>query len=85
MQVNLWSSHLSVSVASQERGAADEIIDALRSTFPLPDPSASHEVPITFWTYTPNGAQPSFRNIGVPEWDEIEGNYAADARASSAR
>ena len=81
MQVNLWSSHLSVSVASQERGATDEIIAALRSTFPLPDPSASHEVPITFWTYTPNGAQPSFRNIGVPEWDEIGGNYSAGARA----
>ena len=81
MQVNLWSSHLSVSVASQERGAAEEIIAALRSTFPLPDPSASHEVPITFWTYTPNGAQPSFRNIGVPEWGEIGGNYSADARA----
>jgi hypothetical protein len=80
LQVNLWGSHLSVSVASAERGAAEQIIEGLRETFPLPDPSASHEVPITFWTYTPNGAQPAFRNIGVPEWDEIADNYPAEAR-----
>jgi hypothetical protein len=80
MQVDLWSSHLNVSVASGERGAAEEIVAGLRETFPLPDPSASHEVPITFWTYTPNGAQPAFRNIGVPEWDEIDDNYPAAAR-----
>jgi Domain of unknown function (DUF5925)/ATPase family associated with various cellular activities (AAA) len=81
LQVNLWSSHLSVSVASPERRTAEEIIASLRETFPLPDPSASHEVPITFWTYTPNGAQPSFRNIGVPEWTDIDANYPAAARA----
>jgi hypothetical protein len=80
LQVDFWSSHLSVSVACAQRRAADAIIDELRETFPLPDPSASHEVPITFWTYTPNGAQPAFRNIGVPEWDEIDDNYPAAAR-----
>jgi uncharacterized protein DUF5925/ATPase family protein associated with various cellular activities (AAA) len=81
LQVDLWSSHLSVSVASPERATAERIIERLRETFPLPDPSASHEVPITFWTYTPNGAQPAFRNIGVPEWDDIAANYPASARA----
>jgi len=53
LQVDLWSSHLSVSVASAERATAERIIEGLRKTFPLPDPSASHEVPITFWTNTP--------------------------------
>jgi hypothetical protein len=80
LQVDLWSSHLSVSVASAERATAEEIIEGLRRTFPLPDPSASHEVPITFWTYTPQGARPAFRNIGVPEWAEIERNYSARVR-----
>jgi hypothetical protein len=80
LQVELWSSHLSVSVASAERAPAERIIKELRAKFPLPDPSASHEVPITFWTYTPHGAQPAFRNIGVPEWDEISSNYPAAAR-----
>ena len=80
LQVDLWNSHLSVSVACAERGAAEAIIDELRETFPLPDPSASHEVPITFWTYTPNGAHPAFRNIGVPEWADIADNYPETAR-----
>ena len=81
LQVALWSSHLSVSVASWELAAVEKILEGLRKQFPLPDPSASHEVPITFWTYTPNGAQPAFRNIGVPEWDQVEGNYPTGARA----
>ena len=80
LQVNLWSSHLSVSVAAPELATAERIVRDLREQFPLPDPSASHDVPITFWTYTPNGAQPAFRNIGVPEWDTIAGNYPAAAR-----
>ena len=80
LQVDLWSSHLSVSVACAERVTAEKIIEDLREAFPLPDPSASHEVPITFWTYTPNGAQPAFRNIGVPEWSEIAENYPAAAQ-----
>jgi hypothetical protein len=80
LQVQLWSSHLGVSVASAEPADAEGIVESLRELFPLPDPSATHEVPITFWTYTPNGAQPSFRNIGVPQWDEIAGNYASPAR-----
>ena len=80
LQVDLWSSHLSVSVACAGRGAADTIVEELRRLFPLPDPSASHEVPITFWTYTPNGAHPAFRNIGVPAWSDIADNYPAKAR-----
>jgi hypothetical protein len=80
VQADLWSSHLSVSVAAADRGTAERIMERVREQFPLPDPSASHEVPITFWTYTPNGAQPSFRNIGVPEWEEIEANYPDAAR-----
>ena len=80
LHAELWSSHLSVTVAANERETAEQVIERLKEQFPLPDPSASHEVPITFWTYTPNGAQPSFRTIGVPEWDEIEENYPAPSR-----
>src|SRR5207237_9948030 len=39
------------------------------------DPSAAHEVTVTFWAYSPHGPQPSWRTIAVPEWDEIAGNY----------
>ena len=79
VQVDLWSSHLSVAAASADRSAIERLVAELRESFPLPDPSAAHEVPITFWTYTPNGAQPSFRTIGVPEWGQIAGNYSTQA------
>jgi hypothetical protein len=81
LEVGLWSSHINVTVAAADIATAKHVVSQLRESFPLPDPSASHEVPITFWTYTRNGAQPAFRNIGVPEWTEIAPNYAAAARA----
>jgi len=80
LQVNLWGSHVSVSAAARELPTAMAAVQELREQFPLPDPSSTHEVPITFWAYTPQGAQPSFRNIGVPEWDEISSNYSAKAQ-----
>jgi primosomal protein N' len=52
----------------------------LRALFPVPDPSSSREVPVTFWTYTPHGPMPAPRTISVPEWDEISSNYAAETR-----
>jgi hypothetical protein len=80
LEVSLWSSHISVSVAAPDAASAKAVVAELREAFPLPDPSSTHEVPITFWTYTPNGPQASFRNIGVPGWDEIDGNYASTTR-----
>jgi hypothetical protein len=52
----------------------------LRELLPVPDPSAKHEVPVTFWTYGPQGPQQSWRSIAVPGWDEIEANYRASTR-----
>src|SRR5438128_2235409 len=52
-----------VTVAAAERSAAGEAIDRLRELLPPPDPSAKHEVNVTFWTYTPHGPQPSWRSI----------------------
>src|SRR5207253_1484161 len=46
-----------VTVAAAERSAAGEAIDRLRELLPPPDPSAKHEVNVTFWTYTPHGPQ----------------------------
>jgi hypothetical protein len=80
LEAGLWSSHLRVTIAAEKRADVERGIEELRPLFPLPDPSSSHEVPITFWTYTPNGAQPAFRTIGVPEWEDIAENYSAKVR-----
>jgi hypothetical protein len=80
LEIALWSSHITVTVAAADVTTAKKAVAQLRESFPLPDPSSTHEVPITFWAYTPNGAQASFRNIGVPEWEDISRNYSAAER-----
>ena len=80
VQVTLGGSWLQAQAAAREAAAASAAVERLRELFPLPDPSSSHEVPVTFWTYTPHGPMPSMRTIAVPEWDEIRENYAARTR-----
>jgi hypothetical protein len=47
LQVALWSSHVNVTVAAPDSATAKQVVAELRESFPLPDPSATHEVPIT--------------------------------------
>ena len=79
-EVQLWGSHVTVSAAGTDRAAVTAIVERLEQLFPPPDPSSAHEVPVTFWMYTPQGPRPSWRPIAVPAWDEIESNYAARTR-----
>jgi hypothetical protein len=79
-EVQLWGSHVSVSAAGTDRAAVAAVVERLEQLFPPPDPSSAHEVPVTFWMYTPQGPRPSWRPIAVPAWDEIEWNYAARTR-----
>jgi hypothetical protein len=80
LRVTIGGGWLHVRIA----GSSDEVVEAafaaLRALFPLPDPSSSREVPVTFWTYTPHGPMPAPRTIAVPEWDEISSNYAETTR-----
>jgi uncharacterized protein DUF5925 len=79
-EVELWGSHVSVVAAGRDRRAVTQVVERLETLFPPPDPSSAHEVPVTFWMYTPQGPRPSWRPIAVPAWDEIELNYAARTR-----
>jgi hypothetical protein len=79
-EVQLWGSHVTVSAAGTDRAAVTAVVERLEQLFPPPDPSSAHEVPVTFWMYTPQGPRPSWRPIAVPAWDEIESNYAARTR-----
>lgn len=79
-EVGIWRFHVNVLVAGRDRARVDEIFERLEAAFPPPDPSSSHEVPVTFWMYTPQGPRPSWRPIAVPAWDEIQSNYAAQTR-----
>jgi hypothetical protein len=79
-EVDLWGSHVSVVAAGRDRQAVTRVVERLETLFPPPDPSSAHEVPVTFWMYTPQGPRPSWRPIAVPAWEEIESNYAVRTR-----
>jgi Domain of unknown function (DUF5925)/ATPase family associated with various cellular activities (AAA) len=77
--VSLYHGHVYAAVAGSE-GAIDSASEWLHDHLPAPDPTATHEVTVTFWTYGPHGPQPSWRSISVPAWDEIQENYARGTR-----
>ena len=79
-EVHLWGSSFTVSAAGRKREDVTAVVERMEKLFPPPDPSSSHEVPVTFWMYTPQGPRPSWRPIAVPAWDEIESNYAMGTR-----
>jgi hypothetical protein len=70
-----FAGHVYAALAANERQSIDGALGRLHELLPPPDPSSKHEVPVTFWTYGPQGPQPSWRSIAVPGWDEIEANY----------
>jgi hypothetical protein len=79
-EVHLWGSSFTISAAGRKREDVTAVVERMEKLFPPPDPSSSHEVPVTFWMYTPQGPRPSWRPIAVPAWDEIESNYAMGTR-----
>jgi hypothetical protein len=81
LHVMLYSGYVHAQAAAVDAEAARAALEELRALLPAPEPVARHDVPVTFWTYTPNGPMPSVRPIAVPEWHEIEANYAAQTRA----
>jgi hypothetical protein len=80
--VGLFSGGVFASVAARSEEALAERFARLREAFPTPDPVSTHEVTVTFWTYSPHGPTPSWRSIAVPEWHEIAPNYTAATRAA---
>jgi len=83
--ISLQVGHASVSVAADTEERAGELIEELRRQLPTPDPSGRQEVTVTFWTYGPHGPQPAWRTITVPQWSEIDRNYAGEARSELER
>jgi hypothetical protein len=78
--VGRHGNHVYSSVAANDHARIEAIFARLQSELPPPDPSAKHEVTVTFWTYSRHGPQQSYRSIGVPEWDAISANYATPTR-----
>ncbi|HEY3182150.1 MAG TPA: DUF5925 domain-containing protein [Gaiellaceae bacterium] len=82
VHVALRGGFVVAQAAATSEDAARDALLTLRERLPTPEPVARHDVPVAFWTYTPNGPMPSLRPIAVPEWDEIGENYAAATRGA---
>jgi hypothetical protein len=75
MQLGLFSGWVSARVAGNDAGRVAAVLAELRELLPPPDPSSTHKVNVQFWTYGPHGPIPSWREISVPEWSDLEANY----------
>jgi hypothetical protein len=80
LNVMLQAGYVYAQVAAADEATAAALFADVRQRLPAPEPVARHDVPVTFWTYTPQGPMPSVRPIAVPEWDEIADNYAVSTR-----
>ena len=76
--------HATVMVAAQDSLAAESLAETVTHAFGAPDP-APHLVPMTFWTRSSQGPRSMPKLIATPLWEEIEGNYAANARSELER
>jgi hypothetical protein len=85
LQIHLYSGNVFLIAAAASTEPIDYLLEKLREQLPAPDPSSSHEVTVTFWTYGPNGPMPSWRSIAVPSWDEIRDNYSSETRTGLER
>jgi hypothetical protein len=80
VHVRLEGEKLSVWLAAPERRALDEAERTLRHAMPRADVAEeSQEVRVNFWTYGAHGPWSVPRRIAVPTWEEIAGNYTANA------
>ena len=80
LQASLYNGWVHVRGAGDDRARIDDALARVKEFLPPPDPSSTHRVPVTFWTYGPHGPIASSRSISVPEWSEIEGNYGGGTR-----
>lgn len=80
LHVGLSSGWIHVQAAAAELHTAERTIAELKELFAPPDPTSTQTVPVTFWTYGPQGPMASSRSISVPQWSDIEANYPAGTR-----
>ncbi len=78
--ISLYSGWIHVQVAADDLERVAATLARLKERFPPPDPSSSHKVNVQFWTYGQHGPISSYRQVSVPEWPDLEPNYAEPTR-----
>ena len=83
--VALGRGAINVRVAGRTPAALDAARVWLRELYPVTEQSEEQRIWITFWSLGQHGARQNMRQIDVPTWAEVAGNYPAAVAASSAR
>jgi Domain of unknown function (DUF5925) len=81
LALGLFSGWVHAQVAGNDADQVAATLAELKELFPPPDPSSTHKVNVQFWTYGPHGPIPSWREISVPEWSDLEANYTHSTRS----
>jgi hypothetical protein len=84
MQLGLFSGWVQARVAGNDGEQVAATLAELKELFPPPDPTSTHKVNVQFWTYGQHGPIPSWREISVPEWSDLERNYTGPTRSGLA-
>lgn len=79
--VTLGASFVYAQAAANDTESVESALGRAGELLPAPEVTAAQDVPVLFWTYSPQGPVPSMRKISVPEWSEIRENYTEPARA----
>jgi hypothetical protein len=79
--VSAWVGYgnADIKVAAVKPEQARAGIESFRGVLPRHEPKDKGRIPVTFWSYTPEGPHATRRDLLAPTWAEIEGNYAAEA------
>jgi hypothetical protein len=82
--VTLYTStgEISVEISAPTIDIGNKVLASLKEKFPELEPHKTHEVPVSFWSLSPNGPTSVVRNLLVPEWNNMCINYAAQTRQS---
>lgn len=68
-------------VAAATRLQAETLRDELIDLLPADElEDTDRRIPVRFWSMTANGPQVRLRDLDVPAWEEIRGNYTRDAK-----
>jgi hypothetical protein len=83
-ELSLFGGWAHARLGGHDEAQLDASLTGLKELLPPPDPSSTHSVNVTFWTYGPHGPFASSRSISVPEWTDIDSNYPVKVRADLA-
>jgi hypothetical protein len=80
IMAQLSGETLYLNVAGASPAEARAVAGRVGSVLPPEDSADPDRIRVVFWAYGPQGPQQTNRELDVPAWDQIEGNYAAETR-----